>query len=140
MSVPDYFDSTVPAGGDRPGADQRAGQPPAWFGLPIPLVLGVAVGLVGFVITVDTLATTARNGVVTQCTHTDFSAWLWAAATAVVGAVGFVQALRRPGDWAAPRVLVWVMAAATALMAVLHLMRALGVIGDPCPGLLGTRP
>ena len=41
-------------------------------------------------ITVESMTTRAVNGVVTECRHTDFSAWFWAAATAVLGLVGLV--------------------------------------------------
>lgn len=91
-------------------------------------------------ITVESMTTRAVNGVVTECRHTDFSAWFWAAATAVLGLVGLVQGTRENPNWTAPRWALWAMVAACAVMAVLHVLSGLGMIGDPCAELIGTRP
>ncbi|MCT2007651.1 hypothetical protein M3C74_06090 [Micrococcus lylae] len=138
MSVPDYFDTSTDEG--RRAAARHRPDGKAWFGLPIPLVLGVGVGLLGFVITVSATTTRSVNDVVTVCRHTDFSAWLWAAATAVLGLVGLVHGMRENPNWTAPRWALWAMVAACAVMAVLHVLRGLGLIGDPCVDLIGTRP
>lgn len=138
MSVPDYFDTSTDEG--RRAAARHRPDAKAWFGLPIPLVLGVGVGLLGFVITVSATTTRSVNDVVTVCRHTDFSAWLWAAATAVLGLVGLVHGMRQNPNWTAPRWALWAMVAAGAVMAVLHVLRGLGLIGDPCVDLIDIRP
>lgn len=100
--------------------------------LPQPLLWGLAVGVVAFVINATTYSSRSVNGVVTECSSFDFAALLAAVGCVGCAVVGLVQGLRGRREGSASTWLVLGVAAALVLLAGVHALRAVGTIGGPC--------
>ncbi len=100
--------------------------------LPKAFWWGLGMGLAAFVIKFTSGTTTKVNGVVTQCSYTDYFA-LFAAVFCVVAAVLGLRQGPRAGRARRvhPAVLVGVAVVVLALAGV-HVLRGLGMLGGPC--------
>lgn len=100
--------------------------------LPRPLLWGLGIGLVAFVVSMTTYSSRSVNGVVTECSSFDVAALLAAVACLGCAVGGVVQQVRGPRGGAASTWLVLGVAAGLVVLAGVHALRAVGTIGGPC--------
>lgn len=100
--------------------------------LPTPLLWGLGIGPVAFVVNLSSSSSKSVNGVVTECSYFDAAAMV--AAAVCVGCAGFgvVQWVRKRHEYAINHWMVIGAAAVLVLLAGIHVLRGLGMVGGPC--------
>lgn len=115
----------------QPGSDQRAPSAP-WRRLPTSLWIGVAAGLLGFLLELSASSTASRNGEVVSCSHIDLGPWVVVAVLGVCLLIGIRSHLNRRVENRADLPPVVGAAVLIAALALVHVARGLGVFGGPC--------
>ncbi|WP_068250153.1 hypothetical protein [Janibacter corallicola] len=100
--------------------------------VPTPFWWGLGFGVLAFVVHISSSSSRRVNGVLTECSYTDYFAFIAAAACVGFGVVGLVKGLRASRDRSVHPVVLLALALVLAILAVVHVLRGIGMIGGPC--------
>ncbi|MGP9683345.1 hypothetical protein [Brachybacterium sp. AOP3-A1-3] len=100
--------------------------------IPAALYTGLVIGVLGFVVSISSTATTTVNGVQTTCSYQDYGAMIAAAVCLVCAVAGIVQRRKHPYQYPVKQWIVIALAGVLTVLAVVHALRGLAVIGGPC--------
>lgn len=107
-----------------------------WFGLPRTLVIGLAVGVLGFLFSFTIYQSTSDDGAVLTCTSIDIGAFMVAIACLVLGVVAAVQRSRQhgsaPSARQAPAAVFVALTAVLGLLCAAHVVRGIELFGGRC--------
>ena len=100
--------------------------------VPKALWWGLAFGVLGFIVSISSSSSRTVNGVVTECSYTDYFPLIAAIACVGFGVSGLVQGFRAPRHRSVHPAVLLVFALVLGAFAVVHVLRGLGMIGGPC--------
>lgn len=100
--------------------------------VPTPLWWGLGFGIAAFVIHVSSSSSRTVNGVMTECSYTDYFAFIAAAACVGFGVAGLTKGRKAPKDRSVHPAVLLAFALVLAILAVVHVLRGIGMIGGPC--------
>ncbi|MGO1976756.1 hypothetical protein [Brachybacterium tyrofermentans] len=100
--------------------------------IPPALYTGLAIGVLGFVVSLSSTTTSEVNGIQTACSYQDYGAMIAAALCLVCAVSGIVQRRKHPYQYPVQQWIVHALAGVLAVLAVVHALRGFAVIGGPC--------
>lgn len=92
----------------------------------------LVVSVLGFVVSLSSSSTVTTNGVVTSCSTFDLAPLLAAGVSLVLAIAAYGERRRKHVDARLPMPWMHGITALVTALAVVHVLRALGVIGSAC--------
>lgn len=99
--------------------------------VPMPLYVGLAVAVVGFFVSLSSLATSNIGGVQT-CAYQDYGAMIAAVVCLLCAGLGIHRRTTQQVRYPVQRWVVYLLAGVLVIAAVVHALRGFGIIGGPC--------
>ncbi|GAA1485967.1 hypothetical protein [Brachybacterium fresconis] len=99
--------------------------------VPVPLFVGLGVGLLGFFVQFTSWTTSTMGGVET-CTYHDYAAMIAAVVCLLCAGIGISRRVSQPRRYPIRQWVVHLMAGVLVLLAVVHALRGFGIIGGIC--------
>lgn len=99
---------------------------------PAAHYVGLAIGVIAFVVSFSSQTTRTVNGIQTVCTYQDYGAMIAAALCLLCAGLGIQQRRSHPYQYPVKPWIVHVLAAVLVILAVVHTLRGFAVIGGPC--------
>lgn len=100
--------------------------------VPTPLYVGLAIGLLGFFVSLSSMSSQSINGEMTMCSYQDYGAMIAGVLCLVCAGMGIQRRRKSPYKFPVAHWIVYALAAVLVVLAVVHVLRGLGMIGGPC--------
>lgn len=107
-----------------------------WFGLPRTLIIGLVVGVLGFLFSFTIYQSSSDDGVVLTCISINIGAFMVAIACLVLAVVAITQRSHQrrtaPSASQAPAAVFFALTAVLGLLCAAHVVRGLELFGGRC--------